>query len=457
VIEHLAILGASGDLTGRYLLPALARLTERGALPPRFRVTGLARKDWTEEAYRAWAAEWLERRAGNVAHEARQRLCSQLRYARVEADDAAALGAVLRPDDGPIAAYLALPPAAFGPAVDALGALGLAPGSCVVVEKPFGTDLASARELNARLHRSFAEDAVFRLDHFLGMQTVQNLLGLRFANRVFEPLWNAQHLRRVEIRFDETLGLEGRAGYYDVTGALRDMFQNHLLQVLCLVAMEPPTTLEADDLRDRKVDLLRAVRRAPDAEIGSSSVRARYASGRVGERALPAYADEAGIDPARETETFAAVMLWIDNWRWAGVPFVLRTGKALNADLQCVDLHFAPVPHLVFGPAEEPRPNRLRLQLDPDRIALRTAVNSPGDPFRLEELELAADLAPPELPPYARLLLDVLRGDCTLSIRADEAEESWRIVEPFLAGWRNGLVPLLEYPAGSAGPSVAGR
>jgi glucose-6-phosphate 1-dehydrogenase len=452
VIEHLAILGGSGDLTGRYLLPALARLAEHRLLPPGFRVTGLARSDWDDEAFRGWAADWLERQAGDIAAQARTWLCGRLSYRQAEADEVAVLHALLAADQEPVAAYLALPPAAFGPAVDALGAAGLAPGSCIVVEKPFGGDLASAQDLNARLHRSFREEHVFRVDHFLGLQAVQNVLALRFANRIFEPLWSAEHVRRVEIRFDETLGLEGRAGYYDTAGALRDMVQNHLLQVLCLVAMEQPTMREADDLRDRKVDVLHAVRRLSRDEIVTGSVRGRYTAGDVGGRRLPAYTDEPGVDPSRETETFAELTLWIDNPRWSGVPFVLRTGKALDADLQCVDLEFAPVPLSGFGASSTPPPNRLRMRIDPERIALRAVVTGAGGPFDLDEIEFDADLAPAELPPYARVLLDVLRGDRTLSIRADEAEEAWRIVEPVLDAWHHGAVPLDEYPAGSFGP-----
>ena len=272
---------------------------------------------------------------------------------------------------------------------------------------------------------------------------------MRFANRVFEPLWSHQHIERVELYWDETLALEGRASYYDTAGALRDVVQNHLLQLLCLIAMEPPVTFDERNLRDRKLDVLRAVRRLSPKEVERRTVRARYGAGRIGGRDIPAYVEEESVDPARETETFAQVTLMIDNWRWAGVPFVLHTGKALGNERFEVAVRLKPVSHLLFG--HEPLPNVLTLQLVPDRVALTVNINGPGDPFDLERIELDAELAGQDLPPYGRLLSDILEGHPTFSIRGDEAEEAWRIVEPILEGWAQGLVPLLEYPAGSDG------
>jgi len=353
--------------------------------------------------------------------------------------------------DSPLAAYLALPPRIFPAAVRGLSDVGLPEGSRIVVEKPFGEDLASARALNQLIHENFSEEAVYRVDHFLALQTVQNILGLRFANRVFELLWNRDHVERVEIIWDETVALEGRASYYDKAGALKDMIQNHLLQLLCLIGMEPPLTLGERDLRDRKVDVLRAVRRMSREEVSGNTIRARYTAGQIGERQISSYADEEGIDPSRETETFAQVTLAIDNWRWAGVPFILRTGKALARNRRNINIVFRGVPHLAFQ-ENDPVPNILRLQLNPDRMSLSVNINGAGDPFVLECVELDADLAPQEIPAYGHILLQVLAGDNTLSIRGDEAEESWRIVEPILSAWREGLVPLREYPAGSTGP-----
>jgi glucose-6-phosphate 1-dehydrogenase len=447
---RLVIFGASGDLTSRKLMPALAQLHEVGQLPPGFSVLGIARDDWGTHRLR----EALERYAGDISLQSRNALVSSVEYRRAEVTDPGQVIAALQPLREPIIAYLALPPRVFLPTLEALAGASLPQGSRVVIEKPFGEDLASAQALNRLLHQSFPENAVFRIDHFLHLQTVQNVLGLRFANRIFEQLWNRDHVERVEIVWDESLTLEGRASYYDRAGALKDMIQNHLLQLLCLVGMEPPLTLDERTLRDRKIDVLRAVRRLSPQEVERYTVRARYSAGRIGECQVPNYADEEGIDPARGTETFAQVTLWVDNWRWAGVPFVLHSGKALGRERREIAVHFWPVPHLAFE-ANEPPPNVLRLLLQPDRLAFDMNLNRPGTPFPLERIELGVDFTSEGLPAYARLLLQVLEGDCTLSIRDDEAEESWRVITPILDAWSRGRVPLLEYPAGSDGPTTA--
>jgi glucose-6-phosphate 1-dehydrogenase len=449
MVRRFAILGAAGDLASRYLLPALARLHEAGHLPAGFQVTGISQDDWSTGHFRRHVADRLERFAAGVGAASRQAIVSMLDYRSADVTDPAAMAAALDWSEEPVAIYLALPPFLFVPTIRTLIDLRLAPSSPIVVEKPFGENLESARTLNHILHEGFPEKYVFRIDHFLGEQTVQNILGLRFANRIFEPVWNRQHVERVEIVWDETLGLEGRASYYDRTGALRDMIQNHLLQLLCLVGMEPPVTLNEQDLRDRKNDLLRAVRRLSPEEVERWTVRARYTGGQIGDLVLPAYVDEPGVDPARDTETFAQITLWVDNWRWAGVPFVLRSGKALAKNRWEIAVHFQPVPHLAFGQVEEPHPNVLRLEIDPDRIALDLNINVPGSRFGLQMTEVDSSLAPAPLPAYALLLLDVLEGDPTLFIRDDEAEESWRIVEPILEAWDQHRVPLREYPAGS--------
>ena len=455
MIRRILILGATGDLTHRYLLPALARLGEAGRLPDGLKVSGLARDDWDTEAFRRHTEERLAAHAGDIAEEARSGLVETLEYHRADVTDREQVKEAFGGSDEPAVAYLALPPGIFAPTIEALVDAGLPKGSRVVMEKPFGEDLESARALNESLHEAFPEEAAFRVDHFLALQTVQNILGLRFANRVFEPVWNHDHVEAVEITWDETLALEGRASYYDATGALKDMIQNHLLQLLCLVGMEPPASLNERDLRDRKVDVLRAVRRLSPEEVKHRTARARYAAGRLGDQEVPAYRDEEGVDPERGTETFAEVALSIDNWRWSGVPFVLRTGKALARDRKEISIHFKPVPHLTFGQEREPRPNVLRLRLEPDGVGLRVNINGTGDPFDLQSVELDAELAPQGIPAYGRLLLAVLDGDPTLSIRADEAEESWRIVEPILDSWNKGRVPILEYPAGSEVPRKA--
>lgn len=448
MIERCFVFGATGDLTARSLVPALARLVARDLVPGDLAVVGVAIDDWTTEQLCERLRDGIDRHAPDVPEAVRDALLRRVTYRRADVTDADDVRAVVGVDARPEVYYLALPPRLFPPTVRALAPVPRHAESRLVIEKPFGEDLRSARALNELVHRCFDESAVFRMDHFLGKQTVQNILGLRFANRLFEPVWSHEHIERVEITWDETLGLEGRAGFYDRTGALRDVVQNHLLQLLALVAMEPPASMAARDLRDRKAEVLRAVRRPTDDDVATQTVRARYLAGAD----HPSYVDEPGVDAARETETYAAVPLRIDNWRWAGVPFVLRTGKALGADRREIVVHFRAVPHHAFGDGSDARPNVLRLEMSPDRMALGLDVNGAGDPLELEHVELAVALAPQELDAYARLILDVIEGDPTFAIRDDEAEESWRIVEPILDAWRRDVTPLLEYRAGTAGP-----
>lgn len=450
--RRLVILGATGDLTGRYLLVAIAELAAAGFLPDDLAIVGVAREEWDTATFRRHAAERLARHAPELPALACVGLADRLSYVAGDVADPAVLSAAFGPDAGRSLAYLALPPSVFGPAIEAFAAIGGSGGSTVIVEKPFGTDLTSAKALNELLHRHFPEEAVFRMDHFLGKQTVQNILGVRFANPLFQPAWNREHVVGVDIVWDETVALEGRAGYYDRTGALRDMIQNHLLQLLCLVAMERPEALNAKDLRDRKVELLRTVRRLTPAEVSGGSTRARYGAGAIGDRRFSDYADEAGVDPAHGTETFAEVTLFVDSDRWHGVPFRLRTGKALAADRREITIRFRPPRDPVFGYEGEPPVNRLVFQMNPDRMVLDLALNGAGDPFCLEPAELELTLAVQDLSAYARLLVEALDGDPALAIRGDEAEECWRIVEPIVAEWGKGSPPLLCYPAGSGGP-----
>jgi glucose-6-phosphate 1-dehydrogenase len=448
--ERLAIFGATGDLTGRYLLPGLAALRAGGHLGDGFQLVAAGREDWTDDGFRDHATRWLEREAGDVPASARRDVVAASRYHRLDlADTASVAGCVAGAD--PVAVYLALPPSVFPAAITAVHQAGLPPGSRLVLEKPFGEDLRSAVELNRLLAGLMDEREIFRVDHFLAMTTVQTLLGTRLANRVLEPLWNSGQIREIEIIWEESLALEGRAGYYDGVGALKDMIQNHLLQILCLVAMEPPVSMGERDLRDRKVDVLRSIRPL-DGAVAAATRRARYTAGQTGGRAVPAYADEAGVDPARATETFAEVRLELDSWRWSGTAFRLRTGKALASDRKEVVVHFRPVPHLPIDTPQEPMPNRLRFGLEPEDLTLELTGAGPHATFSLAPLTLRARHEPAELPPYGRLLLDVLNGTTALSIRADEAEESWRVLAPVLGAWAKDAVPLEEYPAGSGGP-----
>jgi glucose-6-phosphate 1-dehydrogenase len=451
VIRRLAIFGATGDLTARFLLPSLAALSAAGELPGDFRLSCAGREDWTGPEYRDWAATQLGRHAGHLPASARQDVVAAADYSAVDLTDSAAVAAAIA-GDGPLAAYLALPPAVFPAAVTGLHDAGLPDGSRIVLEKPFGTDLDSAISLNRLLASLVHEDAVFRVDHFLAMTTVQNLVGTRLANRVLEPIWNSTHIDRVEILWEESLALEGRAGYYDGVGALKDMLQNHLLQLLCLVAMEPPISLGERDLRDRKVDVLRSVRPLATDDIVRRTRRARYVAGQIGGHPVPAYVDEAGVDPAHRTETFAQIDVELDNWRWRGTIFRLRAGKALARDRKEVTVHFRSVPHLPLGHHGEPSDNVLRFGLEPEGLTLElTGIG--GRARTLAPLTLSAQMEPPELPAYSGLLRQVLTGDAALSIRGDEAEESWRVVTPVLDAWFKDLVPLEDYPAGSQGPA----
>ncbi|WP_309133774.1 glucose-6-phosphate dehydrogenase [Cellulomonas sp.] len=450
----VVVLGATGDLTARYLLPGLARV--ESAVPGGLRLVGVANDDLDTEGFRAHVRTKVARYEPDGPDPDVAALVDAALWVRGDVTDPATLQAGIAAaeleDADPLVLYLALPHVLFQPVVEALAHVDLPSGLRVVVEKPFGEDLAGAAELNAALGRLLPEDQVFRVDHFLAKQTVLNLLGLRFANRVLEPLWSSTHVESVDIVFDETVDAQSRASYYDRSGALRDMVQNHLLQLLTYVAMEPPTSVAPADLAARKADVLRAVRTPDRDHVARWTRRARYTAGTVQGRAVDAYADAPGVDPGRGVETYAEVTLWVDTWRWSGVPFRLRTGKALAADRREIVVRFRQVPHLVF-PGQRPVRNELRLQLDPDRMSLDLNVNGIGDPFELETVRLDTELARQDPTPYGQLLLAVIEGDTRLSARAAEAEEGWRIVEPVLAAWADDAAPLEEYPAGSDGPA----
>ncbi|OZF41996.1 glucose-6-phosphate dehydrogenase [Rhodococcus sp. 14-2470-1a] len=445
MIDTLVILGGDGDLTGRLLLPALAHLAADGGAIPNIRAVG--RQDFDDDAYQAWAGEQLGEHAAASTEKSWDALIDGTSYRVGDVTDPAALRTALDGVDGPVVVYLALPNTIFAATLRALAEISVPEGSVVAVEKPFGVDRSDAAELNKILHRIVPETSTFRIDHFIAKRTVLNVLGLRFGNRLFEPVWNHHHVEAVEIVYDEELGLEGRAGYYDTAGALRDMLQNHLLQLLALVAMEPPQSFDALTLPARKADALRSVRTVDPVD----SIRARYTAGTVGDRTLGDYAEQDGVDPERTTETYAELRLYIDNWRWTGVPFVLRTGKALGAVRKEICVRFKPVPHSPFeGP--HPDPNELRLTLDTDGIALDLDLNGEGDPFDLERHTFTVEPHESTVPAYATVLRTMLAGDSSLSISDIEAEQSWRIVEDVLAAWDNNEIALQEYEAGSDGP-----
>ena len=451
MIDRLVIFGGTGDLTGRYLLPGLAALLAREYLSEKFELVAASRDDWDDEQFRGWGAGWLQREAAAVDTGAGTRLLRSSRYQRLDLADPASVAACVA-GEGPVAVYLALPPGVFPLAVSALDRAGLPPDSQIVFEKPFGEDLDSAEALNRLIAELVDERHVFRVDHFLAMTTVQNVLGTRLVNRVLEPIWNSAHIDEIEIIWEESLALEGRAGYYDHVGALKDMVQNHLFQLLCLVAMEPPISLGERDLRDHKVDVLRSVRPFDDDDVAVRTRRARYGAGRVGDREIPAYVEEDGVTPEHGTETFAEVTLELESWRWSGTRFRLRTGKAMAHDRKEVVVHFRAVPHLPFEQSRGSVPNRLHFGLEPEGLRLELTGTGAGAALSLVPLILRAEMEPPELPAYGRILLDVLSGNSALSIRADEAEEAWRVLTPVIDGWSRGLAPLEEYEAGSDGP-----
>lgn len=372
-------------------------------------------------------------------------------YRKADVTDAGDLTNLLADCRHDPAVYFALPPAVTEKSCEQLAHLDLPARTRLALEKPFGTDAASAEHLNDLLHSFLPEERIHRVDHFLGRSTVLNLLGLRFANRIIEPLLSSQHVARVDIVYDETLGLEGRARYYDKAGALVDMIQSHLLQVMAVVAMEAPASIDADDLRTQKELVLRAVR-PWGGDAVSASKRARYTAGSVGDRPMPSYADEDGVDPSLETETLAQLTLEVANWRWAGVPFTLRSGKALGKQRREILVTFKDSPHVPNGLSGAVLPDRLCIWIAPDEMQLELNVNGPGDPYTIDHTALSTTFNPGRLSAYGEVLAGVLEGDATLSVRGDSAVQGWKVVEPFLTAWRDGDVPLDEYAAGSGGP-----
>lgn len=441
----LVILGAGGDLTSRLLLPALGQLLERE--PARsVRIVGADREEWTDAELQtvvetAFASMGAESATARV----------DVTYVRTDITRADDLRSLLGGLTGQVAVYFAVPPSVAATCIATLTPDMLPAGAVLVMEKPFGTDEASAHELNGILTALVPETQVFRVDHFLGRSTTLNLLGARFANRILEPLWSAESIESVDIVYDESLALEGRAGYYDSAGALVDMIQSHLLQVLAVLAMEEPATLDEVDFRAATGAVLRATGVWGD-DPEASSRRARYTAGEIDGAAKPSYVDEPGVDPSRRTETLAEATFEVRNARWAGIPFRLRSGKALGTPAREIVVRFRPVRHLPRGLTGTSDGAVLRFSLGPDLMSLELNLNASDDPFELERATLSADLGEGALKAYAEVLSGILDGDPMLAVRGDAAEQCWRIVAPILDAWQRDEVPLEEYVAGSTGP-----
>ncbi|WP_371225266.1 glucose-6-phosphate dehydrogenase [Roseovarius sp. 2305UL8-3] len=455
----LVVFGATGDLARRKIIPGLFHRFAVGQMPPDAQIIGAARSDMDADSFADLIRSSLLEFAPEAAKEGGSlgAFLKTLRYVRVDAGGESgwtALADHLRPK-AVRAFYLSVSPSLFGPISDKLSAHGLAtPESRIVVEKPFGHDLASARALNADLRRSFEEHQIYRIDHYLGKETVQNLMALRFANSLWEPLWNATHVDHVQITVAESLGVEGRGEYYDRSGAMRDMVQNHLMQLLCLTAMEPPSRFTSDAVRDEKVKVIEALDPVEPSNIVRGQYRARDTEG--------SYRDHAG-NPQSLTESFVAMKVTIGNWRWAGTPFYLRTGKKLRARTSEIAIVFRDPPHMIFPRMEGRRGNALIIRLQPDEgITLRNTIKEPGPGgFRLAEVALDmtfADALGPHAETqdaYERLIMDVIRGDQTLFMRGDEAEAAWAWADPIIHAWEEARQAPAPYDAGGSGPEDA--
>ena len=484
----MVIFGASGDLTKRKLVPALYALAVDGLLPESFTVIGAARRAMTEEEFRASMREGVQRYARlRLDEEVWGRFVQGLRYATFSDQDGG-LDEVKRMleeserergTSGNRMYYFAIPPSGFAPLAARLQREGLSREGrdrCfrrMIVEKPLGRNLATARELNAALHHAFEEQQIYRIDHYLGKETVQNVMVFRFANGIFEPLWNRQYIDHIQITVAETLGVEGRGSFYEEEGALRDIIQDHVMQLTAVIGMEPPGNFEAETVRDEKVKLLRAIRPIHPDDALFHTVRGQYAEGTVNGEQVPGYREEPGVDPESLRETFVAMKLDIDNWRWAGTPFYLRTGKRLPRRTTEIAIQFRRVPHSPFGghvampgnvpPPDAIEPNLLLLRIQPDEgISLRFSAKAPGQRMKIRSVNMdffygtSFQRASPDA--YERLLLDCMLGDATLFAREDEVEEAWRVCTAILDGWRAhppDRVHCPNYVAGTWGPREA--
>ncbi len=473
----LVIFGANGDLARRRLLPALYRLAAERRLPAGFAILGNSRTPMADGEFRGKMREAVQRFLENAEFDPAlwEEFSRPLYYCAGDLQDsrlypllAARLDEIDRRHQtgGNVLFYLSTAPSLYAEVVGRLAAAGLTRGRGwrrVVIEKPFGRDLASARELSRLVHQAFPEEAVFRIDHYLGKETVQNILAFRFANGIFEPLWNRRYVDHVQITAAESIGVEGRGAFYQEVGALRDMIQNHLLQVMATVAMEPPAAFEPTAVRDERAKLLRSIRVFTASEAATHAVAGQYGPARAGGEDVVGFRQEPGVDPESNTETYAALKLYVDNWRWAGVPFYLRTGKRLPKRITDVAIQFHAAPHALFPRADAgaaARPNLLVLRIQPQEgISLRFLSKLPGSGMKLRPVSMDFNYGASfglRLPTaYQTLLLDAMAGDATLYPRQDIVEASWAVVQPVLDAWAERRFPFPNYPAGSWGPPEA--
>jgi glucose-6-phosphate 1-dehydrogenase len=458
----LVVYGASGDLAARKLYPAVFALFRNGALDD-WRLIGFARRPWSDDDFRAVIDKALDGAGAEKAE--RDAFLARCSYLKSDFDDPAGFAklASLVEDRRELVHYLATPPEQYEGIIERIGAAGLARRSeastRIVIEKPFGRDRTEADSLNAVLSERFEESAVFRIDHYLGKETVQNIAVFRFGNGIFEPVWNSRYVDYVEITVAETVGVETRAAYYERSGALRDMVQNHLLQLLALVAMEPPSSMSADAIRNEKVKIFRALRPLEGDALLRDTVRARYTRGVVDGREVPSYLEEPGVSATSATETYAALRVAIDSWRWSGVPFIIRTGKRLSRRLSEIAVHFKKPPLELF-PQGWTGGNQLVFRIQPDEgltLYLNTKIPGLSDRSRSVSMDFlyGTGFGVPSPDAYERLLLDALIGDGTLYNRRDETEACWAFIDPIRAAWDAGMVPLHEYEAGRSGPVAA--
>lgn len=466
------IFGATGDLAAHKLLPALFDLEHAGRLADNLSIIAFSRREWTTDDWLEYVRSILKNKLDQPScHAILERFLARFRYLRgdlKEVDSYHALAADIAPGSAcsRTVFYLAIRPADFVTAIKNLKVAGLNEPrgmNRVVIEKPFGEDLESAQVLNRVLHQYFDEEQIYRIDHFLGKETVQNLLVFRFANTIIEPLWNRNFIDHVQITVAESIGIEKRAGYYDRAGALRDMLQNHLMQLLTVVAMEPPPALEADALRDEKVKVLRSIRPIAKRAVHAHAVRAQYTHGNIDRQPVVSYQQEENVEPDSITETFAAAKFYIDNWRWRGVPFYLRTGKRMPRRHSMIAIRFKHPPQQLFRetPLESIDPNWVLLSIQPEEsMHMEIHVKQPGLDMNTRVIQMNASFLRTDeqtLGAYETLLLDVIEGDRSLFIRFDEAEWAWRVIDPILKFWTVEREYIPTYPAGSWGPAEANR